>query len=118
MLEYIEFIERRDGNCFYRIVDDLFDIVVHIKCPKICGLFIHENILRPIILIREYKDRRLPIAKNIARYYKYYYGRWECKQYLVKQKSLIDTHLPAWEYGSKYYPCVLKHLEEMLLPEI
>lgn len=63
-----------------------------------------------IAIILIYRQRNLPIVPNIVLFYKLDDARMA-----FSDKEIIDRYRPDLEYGTKYFPCVLRQLVQLKL---
>src|SRR5882757_3408494 len=74
---------------------------------------VHGSIALETVLIREYSNRKLPVAKNVALLYLSYnsFSMEFAKKYINDDCQLIDATFPELEYGKKYFRCVVNQYE-------
>lgn len=72
-------------------------------------------VARTFVVISEYKKRNLPIVPNIVRLNQEWYGGSNhlILQWMEEDKVATDTMFPELEYGSKYYPCVIRQYKKL-----
>lgn len=70
-------------------------------------------------IVSEYKKRNLQVAKNVALLYINYIAMWDypfnsaMKNYILNNhKNWIDHNRPELDYGNKYYPCVVRQIQQ------
>ena len=69
------------------------------------------------IVITQYQQRGLAVAPNVARFYRWFWRHdgsyWREPNTLAKDNlRFVETNYPELEYRVKYYPCVLRQLEQ------
>lgn len=68
------------------------------------------------LLVFEYKNRNLPVAKNIALLYTSYHKLgYEIFSMLERNKIYADEHYSELNYGTEIYPEVKEKLETFIL---
>lgn len=113
MFKSITHLEYRDDKCYYKLVDSEFACEVSSAAIR----YSTQPTAAPspaAAAALEYKKRNLPVAKNIALLYRFYYALWyKIKTLLEHDKCLIDRYHPELEYGFKYYSCVLNQFRKL-----
>lgn len=90
----------------YTIIDSNFQEKIKIKSDV-------PHIVSELAVITIYKNRKLPIAQNVARLYLWHEFRNKTRysdQEFSLWKRLIDNERPELEYGSKYFQCVINNI--------
>lgn len=87
----------------YNIIDSQFEKTIFTKRD--------DSVIdcRLAAIFEAYYLNKMPIAKNIALFYfsHVYYDNLETGKYY------LDNYFPHFQYGTKYYPCVLNHLRKL-----
>lgn len=67
-------------------------------------------------LVSEYEMRNLLVAKNIALFYlsQSLFLGFSIDRTLGPDRNWIDMHHPTLKYSSKYYPCVVRQIKQLL----
>lgn len=109
MFKSFKFSRLKNNNYIYYLIDSEFTCseVLTFEPPA-------TNVAATIlvrVVIREYKKRNLPVAKNVALlYFDSYKKGFKIDGWLEYDKELLDAYYPKLEYGKKYYKCVLNQI--------
>ena len=99
----------RDGMRYHRIVDT--DFIADVKTSE------HSCFASSIITV--YRERKLPVAPNLARYYLMQYGydaevsRRATNRVIAGDLLDIDNHFPALKYRPAECDCVLRQIKQL-----
>ena len=63
-------------------------------------------------IIQQYMARNLPVANNVARFYRKHYKNTDSFK-LEQDRGWLDVFYPHFEYGKKYYPCVVNNFQKL-----
>ena len=117
MFQSITYVRRTDNPRLYvyRVIDSDFigaDIAV------IPHLIEDGDIARRIIaIITQYRNRKLPVAGNLARFYLWYaksaMPRAIEPNRMAFDKEDIDNAYPEVEYGTKHFDCMVRQLQQV-----
>lgn len=113
MFKQLIYVTKDNSYYYYDIIDSQFRKSISIRYDFNYKLDSVAN--RTRAMIKAYQPTKLPIAKNIVLYYKQYYGNL-AGTYTTDIKytaDALDTFYPELQFKSKYYPCILYHLNKL-----
>lgn len=111
MFKALSYQHRKDNEYYYLLIDSEFtcEVVYSLCCPNP-----PEGAVMAVIVAREYINRNLWVAKNVAFSYLLYKNQgYEIRNWLERGKDWIDKNYPELNYGKKYYRCVVNQIKQL-----
>ena len=105
-----------DGHYIYQLIDSEFQV----SDINEYGSQADAISTRVNIIITEYQKRNLPVAPNVACFYRWWSktsSRFSSQRNPVSLavancQYVVGAH-PKHEYGTKYYPCVVRQIKQL-----